>query len=116
MRVHFFPWHVRYTIIILEEGNLPQPRRPRYDMLVTCRILNGRHLDTAQCTKGGGEKLQTTVGGGAAGEFGEGFSGLWLTSGDSHLVQLLGTDYDGGGRLLANGDGKLNKGSEELDA
>ena len=34
MRFHFFHRHVRDTIIILEEGNLPHPWRPQCDMLV----------------------------------------------------------------------------------
>ena len=52
MRVHFFHQHVRDTVIILEEGNIPHPRCPRCDMLVPWRSLNRNHLDTAQCAKG----------------------------------------------------------------
>ena len=51
MKVHFLHRHVRYTIIILEEGNLPHPRWPRCDMLVPWKALKGRHVTTAQCAK-----------------------------------------------------------------
>ena len=47
MRVHFWRRHVRDTVIILEEGNLPHPWCENCDMLVPWRALNGRHKDTA---------------------------------------------------------------------
>ena len=47
MRDNFLHMHVRYTEIILEEGNLLQPRCPRRGILVTCKALNGRHVTTA---------------------------------------------------------------------
>ena len=34
MRVYFLHRHVRDTVVVLEEGNLPHPRCPRCDMLV----------------------------------------------------------------------------------
>ena len=37
MRVYFWRRHVRDVVIILEEGNLPHQRCPRYDMLVPWR-------------------------------------------------------------------------------
>ena len=49
--MHFFNWHIRDIVIILEEGKIPHPRRPRCDMLVPWRALNGRHHATAQCKK-----------------------------------------------------------------
>ena len=52
MRVHFLHRHVRFTVVILEEGNLPHPRCPRYDMLFPWRVLNRRHLSTTQCSRG----------------------------------------------------------------
>ena len=52
MRVYFFHRHVRDTVIILEEGNLPNPQCPRCNMLVPWQTLNGRHPATAQCAKG----------------------------------------------------------------
>ena len=52
MRVHFLHWHVRDTVVILEEGNPPHPQCPQCDMLVPWRTLNGRHLNTAQCSRG----------------------------------------------------------------
>ena len=55
-------------------------------------------------------------GGGAAREFGEGFSSLQGTTGNSQLVQLSGTGYDGEGRRLVGGGGQPKKRSEELDA
>ena len=56
MQVHFFHRHVRDTVIILEDGNLPHPRRPQFDMLVPWRALNRRHLSTAQRVKGAESK------------------------------------------------------------
>ena len=44
--VHFWRQHVRYIVIILEEGNLPHPRCPQCDMFVPWRDLNGRHKTT----------------------------------------------------------------------
>ena len=52
MRVHFWCRHVRDVVIILEEGNLPHPRCPQCDMLVSWRSLNGRHKSTAVCRSG----------------------------------------------------------------
>ena len=49
MRVHFWHWHVRDTMVIMEEFNLPHPLCPLCDMLVTWRDLNGTHLHTVQC-------------------------------------------------------------------
>ena len=66
--------------------------------------------------QGGGEEAQTAVRGGAAGDFGEGLPGLYGTNGNSHLLQVSGTGYDGRGRRLAGGGGKPNKGLEDLDA
>ena len=51
VRVHFLHRHIRDTVIILEEGNLPHPQCPKCNMLVPCKALNGRHVTTAQCTK-----------------------------------------------------------------
>ena len=56
MQVHFLHRHVLDTVVILEEGNLPQPRCPRCNMLVPCRALNGRHPATAQCARGSDRK------------------------------------------------------------
>ena len=58
MQVHFFHLYVRDTVIILEEVNLPHPRCPRCDMLVPWCALNGRHLVTSKCAKGGERKSQ----------------------------------------------------------
>ena len=52
LRVHFFRRHIRDTVVILEEGNLPHPQCPRFDMLVPWKALNGRHTNTAQFSKG----------------------------------------------------------------
>ena len=43
MRVHFWNLHVRDTMVILEEGNLPHSRCPLCDMLVPWRALNWTH-------------------------------------------------------------------------
>ena len=56
MRVHFWRRHVRDTVIILEEGNLPLPRCENCDMLVPWWALNGRHKDTAMCWSGAERK------------------------------------------------------------
>ena len=61
MQVHLFHQHIWDTVIILEEGNLPHPRCPRCNMLVTWRALNGRHLATTQCAKGEERKRRRLV-------------------------------------------------------
>ena len=56
MQVHFFHWHFRDTVIILEEGKLPHPQCPKCDILVPLRALNGRRLATSECVKGAERK------------------------------------------------------------
>ena len=56
MRVHFVHRHVQDTVVMLEEGNLPHPGFPRCDLQVPRKVLNGRHLGTAQCKKGAERK------------------------------------------------------------
>ena len=56
MRVHFVHRHVQYTVVIMEEGNLPHPRFPLGDLQVPRKALNGHHLGTAQCKKGAERK------------------------------------------------------------
>ena len=51
MRVHFWRRHVRDTITILEEGNLPHPRCENCDMFVAWRGVNGRHKSTTMCKR-----------------------------------------------------------------
>ena len=48
MWVHFLYRHILYIVVILEEGNLPHPRCPQCNMIVSCCTLNGRHNDTTQ--------------------------------------------------------------------
>ena len=43
-------------MVILKEGNPPQPRYPRYDTLVPWAALNGHHTKNAQCDKGAEQK------------------------------------------------------------
>ena len=54
--VNFLHRHVWDTVIIVEELNLPHPRCPRCDMMVTCTALNGRHPNTVKCKKGAERK------------------------------------------------------------
>ena len=56
MRVNFPHQHVRNTVIILKEGNLPHPWCPRRDMMVTWKDTNRRHVTTTQCDKGTEQK------------------------------------------------------------
>ena len=56
MQVHFVHRHVHDTVVMLEEGNSPHPRCPMCDMQVPRKVLNGRHLGTAQCAKGAERK------------------------------------------------------------
>ena len=56
MRVHFWRRHVRDTITILEEGNLPHPRCENCDMFVPWRALSGRHKITMMCKSGAERK------------------------------------------------------------
>ena len=56
MRVHFWHRHVRDTVVILEEGNLPHPRFPLCEILVPCKSLNETHRCTAQFNRGAERK------------------------------------------------------------
>ena len=56
MRVHFLHRHVLDTVVILEEGNIPHQRCPRYDMLVPRQALNRTHPTIAQCAMGADQK------------------------------------------------------------
>ena len=58
MQVHFVHQNVQDTVVMLEEGNPPHPRCARCDMQVPRKALNGRHLGTAQCSKGAEKKRQ----------------------------------------------------------
>ena len=61
MRFHLWHWHVRDTVVILEEGNLPNPRCPLCNMLVPWRALSGIHWCNAQCKKGVEQKRRRLV-------------------------------------------------------
>ena len=54
--VHLLPIHVRYTLVILDEGNLPHPWCPRCDILVPWVVLNGRHATNTKCARGAEKK------------------------------------------------------------
>ena len=56
MRVHFVHRHVQDTVMMLKEGNFPHLQCPRCDIQVPRKVLNGRHLGTAQCAKGAERK------------------------------------------------------------
>ena len=58
MRVHLVHRHVHDTVVILEEGNLPLPWCPRFNLQVSRKALNGRHLETSQCRTGTEQKRQ----------------------------------------------------------
>ena len=62
-RVHFWHRHIRENVAILEEGNLPHPRFPLCNMMVTWQSLNGSHKCTAQCKKGAQRKRQPLAAG-----------------------------------------------------
>ena len=49
--MHFLPWHVRETVVILKEGKIPHQRCPCCDMLLPWAALNVRHPNAAQCAK-----------------------------------------------------------------
>ena len=56
MRMNFWNWHVRDTVAILEEENLPHPWCPLCDMLLPLKALNGTHRHTSQCNRGAERK------------------------------------------------------------
>ena len=61
MRVNLCHRHVRYTVVILEEGNLHHPRCPLCDIMVLWKALNGTYKCKAQCTQGAERKRQQLV-------------------------------------------------------
>ena len=48
MRVQFVHRNVHDNVVMLDEGNLSLPRCPRWDLQVSRKALNGRHLGTIQ--------------------------------------------------------------------
>ena len=59
MGVHFWHWHVRDTVVILEDGNIHHPQFPLCDMMVPWRSLNGSHKSTVHCKKGAERKRRS---------------------------------------------------------
>ena len=53
LRVHSMRYHLKETVVIMEEGNIHYPRCPRCDMLVPWAALNSQYLNTAQHANGG---------------------------------------------------------------
>ena len=56
MRVNFWHRHVRDTVVILEEGNLPHTRNPLCALMVPWKALNGTHRRIEQCNRGADRK------------------------------------------------------------
>ena len=52
LRVHFSYQHHQDIIVILEEGNQPQPRFPQFDMFIPQGGLNRSHLTSEMCRSG----------------------------------------------------------------
>ena len=59
MKVHFWHWHVRDTVVILEEENLSHTRCPLCDIMVLWKALNGTHRRMAQCTQGAERRIRS---------------------------------------------------------
>ena len=58
MRLHFWHQNARDTVVVLEEGNRPNPRCPLCDMLFPWRDLIGAYKRTAQFKRGSERKRQ----------------------------------------------------------
>ena len=43
---------MQYTVVIVEEVNLPHPQFPHCDMLLLWEVLNGRQPNTTELIKG----------------------------------------------------------------
>ena len=52
LQIYFVPHLVRDNVVILEEGNRPQPCFPVCDMFVNWAALNHRHPAMALCARG----------------------------------------------------------------
>ena len=74
LRVNLLHWHIRDTLVILEEVKIPHPRCPHCDILVPLAVLNSRHPTISQCAKGKELKRWRlkAEGGGYVKEHGEG--------------------------------------------
>ena len=75
--VHFMHQHVRDTVVVLEEGNLPTPTvtpMPHDGNLACSEWEATCHRPVRQ---GSGAEEKVVGGGGTAGEIREGLSGLW---------------------------------------
>ena len=58
MWVHFWHQNVQDTVVLLEEGNLPNPWFPMCNMLAPWWYLNRMHRRTAKCRKGEKQRQQ----------------------------------------------------------
>ena len=52
LRIHFVHRHMRYTIVITEEGNQPHPRCPMCNMFVLWKSLNDHQPTKSLCARG----------------------------------------------------------------
>ena len=52
MKVQLWHRHIRDTVVILEEGNTPQPQCSLCDVLLTWRSLNGMYWRIEQYKRG----------------------------------------------------------------
>ena len=54
--VNFLHRHIRETMLILEDDNLPYPLCPPFYIMLPLTSLNGKNTTIAQCTKGSEQK------------------------------------------------------------
>ena len=61
LRVHFLHRPMRYTVVVLEEGNHPLQHCPKCDMFFLWEALKQSHMNTAMCAKGEERKCSRRV-------------------------------------------------------
>ena len=61
MIVNFLHIYVWDTMIILEDGKIPDPQCPWCDIMLPWKAFNGQHTTITQCSKGAQQKRNFLV-------------------------------------------------------
>ena len=101
LQIHFVHHHVRDTIVILEEGNLPHPRCPDCDMFVPWTELKFQHPTTIICARWAEQKLRRLAEEEAIEGICARFKIIWPAPCNDVLFPLPGSDTYGNERQLS---------------
>ena len=110
MRMHFWHWHVRDTVVILKEGNLPPMVifLQHYGAVAVPELVLPVN-STVQ--EGGGAEARAVGGRGGKGGHLTGVQLLWSSPWDGDLLHIPGETNIDKGQLLAGGDTEYGEGA-----